>query len=167
METFAGVAVPKYYGSFTNTFKYKGIELTAFFTYAGGHMINNSLNRYLNAFNTWGNMSVDYYNSYWTPTRPSMRYPAPRVGSAYANGDGTDANLQKGDYLRLRNIELAYNFPADSFLRRIRSTGMRIYAAVQNAHTWTRFTGFDVESGDNTNPYPNARTFMAGLSINF
>jgi TonB-linked SusC/RagA family outer membrane protein len=166
-RTFAGVAVPKYYGSFTNTFKYKGIELTAFFTYAGGHLINNSLNRYLNAFNTWGNMSVDYYNSYWTPTRPSMRYPAPRVGSAYANGDGTDANLQKGDYLRLRNIELAYNFKADGFLRHIRSSGMRVFAAVQNAYTWTRFTGFDVESGDNTNPYPNARTFMAGLSINF
>lgn len=166
-RTFAGVSVPKYYGSFTNTFKYKGIELSAFFTYAGGHMINNSLNRYLNAFNTWGNMSVDYYNSYWTTTRPSNRYPAPRVGSAYANGDGTDANLQKGDYLRLRNIELAYNFSADSWLRYIKASGLRIYASVQNAYTWTRFTGFDVESGDNTNPYPNARTFMAGLSINF
>jgi len=164
---FAGVAVPKFYGSFTNTFKYKGFDLITFFTYAGGHMINNSLNRYLNSFNTWGNMGVDYYNGYWTPTRPSQRYPAPRVGSAYANGDGTDANLQKGDYLRLRNIELGYSFPASSFVRRIKSTGMRIYASVQNAFTWTQFTGYDVESGDNTNPYPNARTFMAGLSINF
>lgn len=164
---FAGVAVPKFYGSFTNTFKYKGFDLITFFTYAGGHMINNSLNRYLNAFNTWGNMGVDYYNGYWTPTRPSQRYPAPRVGSAYANGDGTDANLQKGDYLRLRNIELGYSFPASSFVRRIKSTGMRVYASVQNAFTWTQFTGYDVESGDNTNPYPNARTFMAGLSINF
>lgn len=164
---FAGVAVPKFYGSFTNTFKYKGFDLITFFTYAGGHKINNSLNRYLNAFNTWGNMGVDYYNSYWTPTRPSQRYPAPRVGSPYANGDGTDANLQKGDYLRLRNIELGYSFPASSFVRRIKSTGMRVYASVQNAFTWTQFTGYDVESGDNTNPYPNARTFMAGLSINF
>ncbi|MBL7757505.1 MAG: TonB-dependent receptor, partial [Chitinophagaceae bacterium] len=164
---FAGVAVPKFYGSFTNTFKYKGFDLITFFTYAGGHMINNSLNRYLNAFNTWGNMGVDYYNGYWTPTRPSQRYPAPRVGSPYANGDGTDANLQKGDYLRLRNIELGYSFPASSFVRRIKSTGMRVYASVQNAFTWTQFTGYDVESGDNTNPYPNARTFMAGLSINF
>lgn len=164
---FAGMAVPKFYGSFTNTFKYKGFDLITFFTYAGGHMINNSLNRYLNSFNTWGNMGVDYYNGYWTPTRPSQRYPAPRVGSAYANGDGTDANLQKGDYLRLRNIELGYSFPANSFVRRIKSTGMRIYASVQNAFTWTQFTGYDVESGDNTNPYPNARTFMAGLSINF
>ncbi|HEY8397415.1 MAG TPA: TonB-dependent receptor [Flavihumibacter sp.] len=166
-RTFAGISVPKYYGSFTNTFRYKGVELITFFTYAGGHMINNSLNRFLNSFSTWGNMSLDYYNGYWTPTRPSNRYPAPRVGSAYSNGDGTDANLQKGDYLRLRNIELAYHVPANSFLRKISSTGMRVYASVQNAATWTRFTGFDVESSDNTNPYPNARSFIAGLSINF
>lgn len=164
---FAGVAVPKYYGSFTNTFKFKGFDFITFFTYAGGHKINNSLSRYLNSYNTWGNMSVEYYNSYWTPTRPSMRYPAPRIGSAYANGDGTDANLQRGDYLRLRNIELGYTFGANSFLRKIASSSMRIYASVQNAFTWTQFTGFDVESSDNTNPYPNARSFVAGLSINF
>lgn len=164
---FAGTGVPKYYGSITNTFKWKGIDLIAFFTYAGGHKINNSLNRYLNSYNTWGNMSTDYYNSYWTTTRPSMRYPAPRIGSPYANGDGTDANLQKGDYLRLRNIELGYSFPSGSFIRKINSTGMRVYASVQNLFTWTEFTGFDVESSDNTNPYPNARSFIAGLSINF
>ena len=46
---FCGVSTPKYYGSFTNTFSYKGIDLTAFFTFAGGHKINNSLNRYLNS----------------------------------------------------------------------------------------------------------------------
>lgn len=164
---FAGISVPKYYGSFTNTFKYRGFDLVAFFTYAGGHKINNSLSRYLNSFNTWGNMSLEYYNSYWTPNRPSQRYPAPRVGSAYSNGDGTDANLQKGDYLRLRNIELGYNFAANSFIRKIHSSGIRVYASVQNAVTWTQFTGFDVESSDNTNPYPNARSFIAGLTLNF
>ena len=104
---FCGVSTPKYYGSFTNTFSYKGIDLTAFFTFAGGHKINNSLNRYLNSFNVWGNMSENYYKYYWRQDRPNNKYPAPRVGSAYANGDGTDANLQKGDYLRLRNLEIA------------------------------------------------------------
>ncbi len=164
---FAGLPTPRYYGSFTNTIKYKGFDFVLFFTYAGGHRINNSLNRFLNAFNTWGNMSVDYYNSYWTPQRPSNRYPAPRVGSPYSNGDGTDANLQRGDYVRLRNMELGYTFPSNGFIRHIRSTGIRIYAAVQNVATWTEYTGFDVESSDNTNPYPNARSFIGGISINF
>ena len=163
---FCGVSTPKYYGSFTNTFSYKGIDLTAFFTFAGGHKINNSLNRYLNSFNVWGNMSENYYKYYWRQDRPNNKYPAPRVGSAYANGDGTDANLQKGDYLRLRNLEIGYSLPK-SVIRNIKASNIRVYFSVQNLFTATEFTGFDVESSDNTNPYPNARSFIGGISLNF
>ena len=163
---FCGVSTPKYYGSFTNTFSYKGIDLTAFFTFAGGHKINNSLNRYLNSFNVWGNMSENYYKYYWRQDRPNNKYPAPRVGSAYANGDGTDANLQKGDYLRLRNLEIGYSLPKN-VIRNIKASNIRVYFSVQNLFTATEFTGFDVESSDNTNPYPNARSFIGGISLNF
>lgn len=163
---FSGVSRPKFYGSFNNTLTYKGFDLIAFFTYAGGHMINNSLNRYLNSYNPWGNMSENYYKYYWRQDRPNNKYPAPRIGSAYANGDGTDANLQKGDYLRLRNLELGYNLPK-SFISNIKATNIRCYFSIQNLFTLTEFTGFDVESSDNTNPYPNARSFIGGVSLNF
>lgn len=163
---FGGVYTPKFYGSFTNTFAYKGFDLVAFFTYAGGHMINNSLNRYMNSYNTWGNMSENYYKYYWKQDRPNNKYPAPRIGSAYANGDGTDANLQKGDYIRLRNLELGYRLP-QSILKNIKASNVRFYFSVQNLFTATEFTGFDVESSDNTNPYPNARSFIGGVSMNF
>lgn len=163
---FCGVYTPKFYGSFTNTFAYKGFDLIAFFTYAGGHMINNSLNRYMNSFNPWGNMSENYYKYYWKQDRPNNKYPAPRIGSAYANGDGTDANLQKGDYIRLRNLELGYRLP-QSVLKNIKASNIRFYFSVQNLFTATEFTGFDVESSDNTNPYPNARSFIGGVSMNF
>jgi len=164
---FAGLSVPKFYGSLSNTFTYKEFDFTTFFTYAGGHFINNSLNRYLLAFNPWGNMATEYYEGYWTPNRPSNRYPAPRVGSPYANGDGTDAHLQRGDFIRLRNIELGYNLRSSSFVRRVKADHVRIFASVQNVFTLTEFTGFDVESSDKTNPYPNARSFIAGISLNF
>lgn len=165
-RVFCGSSTPKYYGSFTNTFSYKGFDLTAFFTFAGGHKINNTLNSYLNSFNVWGNMSENYYKYYWRQDRPNNKYPAPRVGSAYANGDGTDANLQKGDYLRLRNLELGYNFPKN-VISHIRASNIRVYFSIQNLFTATEFTGFDVESSDNTNPYPNARSFIGGISLNF
>ncbi|MCC8154452.1 MAG: hypothetical protein LIP01_09700, partial [Tannerellaceae bacterium] len=93
-------------------------------------MINNSLNRYLNSYNVWGNMSKNYYTYYWREDQPNNRYPAPRVGSAYANGDGTDANLQRGDYLRLRNLELGYNLPK-KILNPIRATSHRVYLSGQ------------------------------------
>lgn len=165
-RNFQGVYTPRFYGSYTNTFTYKDFDLVAFFTFAGGHMINNSLNRYLNAYNTWGNMSVNYYKYYWKQDRPNNKYPAPRIGSAYANGDGTNANLQKGDYLRLRNLELGYNLPK-SMVKNIKASNIRCYFSVHNLFTATEFTGFDVESSDNTNPYPNARSFIGGISMNF
>lgn len=163
---FCGTYTPKYFGSFTNTFTFKGFDLTAFFTFAGGHKINNSLRASLNSYNVWGNMSANYYKYYWRQDRPNNKYPAPRVGSAYANGAGTDANLQKGDYLRLRNLELGYTLP-DQALRAMRMTKLRVFFSVQNLFTATEFTGFDVESSDNTNPYPNARSFIGGISVNF
>ncbi len=160
---FCGQSAPKWYGSFTTAFNFKGFDLSAYFTFAGGHYINNDLRRYLDSYNTWGNMSENYYKYYWREDRPNNRYPAPRVGSAYANGDGTDANLEKGDYLRLRNLELGYTFSK----KMLKIMNMRVYVAVQNVFTATEFTGYDVESSSNTNPYPNARSFIGGISINF
>ncbi len=165
-RNFSGQSVPVYFGSLSNTFKYSGFDFVVFLTYAGGHKINNSLNRFLNSYNTWGNMSEEYYNNYWRLDRPSNIYPKPRPGSPYANGDGTDANLQDGKYLRVKNIEFGYTLP-NHISKTIKSSNIRCYFAVQNLHTFTAFTGFDVESFDNTNPYPAARGYIGGLSINF
>lgn len=162
-RTFTGESVPKYYGSLGNTFKYNDLDLHIFFVYAGGHMIDNALNRYLHAFNPWGNMSQDYYNGYWTFERPSNIFPAPRLGSPFANGDGTDAHLQRGDYLRLKNIELGYSFNPSLFNSKVKS--LRVFFSAQNLLTFTEFTGFDVESSDKVNPYPNARTFIGGIAL--
>ena len=41
-------------------------------------------------------MSEAYYNGYWTPQRPSMIYPAPRIGALFTDGGGTDAFYQRG-----------------------------------------------------------------------
>lgn len=160
---FCGQSTPKWYGSFNTAFNFKGFDLSAFFTFAGGHYINNDLRRFLDSYNVWGNMSENYYKYYWREDRPNNRYPAPRVGSAFANGDGTDANLEKGDYLRLRNLELGYTFSK----KMLKIMNMRVYVAVQNVFTATEFTGYDVESSSNSNPYPNARSFIGGISINF
>jgi TonB-linked SusC/RagA family outer membrane protein len=163
---FCGQSTPVFYGSFTNTLKYKGFDLTLYFIYAGGHKIYNKLNVFLDSYDPWGNMSAAYYNNYWTAQRPSNVYPAPHVGSAYANGDGTDAVLQRGDYLRLKNLELGYTLP-QKISGKIKSSGVRFYMSVQNLFTMTKYTGFDVEANDQQNPYPNGRGFIGGCSINF
>jgi TonB-linked SusC/RagA family outer membrane protein len=165
-RTFRGQSVPTWYGGITNAFYLKNFDLKVLATYAGGYKINNSLLRYLNSYNTWGNMSEAYYDNYWTEDRPSNVYPAPRIGSPYSNGDGTDANLQDGKYLRIKNVELGYSVP-NRLLNAIHISGARVFVSIQNLYTLTAFTGFDVESSDDTNPYPGARSYIGGFSINF
>lgn len=165
-RVFCGQSTPTWYGGFTNTFSFFGLDLTVFMNFAGGHKINNSLLRYQNSYNIWGNMSQEYYNNYWTVDRPSNKYPAPRIGSPYSNGDGTDANLQKGNYLRIKNLELGYTFPS-RLTRKFGSNSLRIYASVQNLCTFTAFSGYDVEAWDTTNTYPGARAFIGGLTLSF
>ena len=168
---FAGQSTPTMYGGLTNTFTIGNermgvIDLVVFINYAAGHMINNALLRYENAYNTWGNMSQDYYYNYWTMDRPSNKYPAPRIGSFYANGDGTDANLQKGDYLRIKNLEIGYTLPF-RIMEKLNVSSLRLSFSVQNVATLTAFTGYDVEAWDKMNTYPGARAFIGGLTLNF
>ena len=159
---FVGQTTPLFFGSFSNTFKSHGFDLTIFLTYAGGHKIYNPF-AYLDSYSPSANMSPDYYHNYWTPERPSNKYP--RLGSTNSQLYETDGMYQKGDYIRLKNLELGYTLPRN-IANKVYASNIRVYASVQNLVTFTKYTGFDVETS-NANPYPACRVFMGGLTVNF
>ena len=159
---FVGQTTPQFFGSFSNTFKSHGFDLTIFLTYAGGHKIYNPF-AYLDTYSPSANMSPDYYHNYWTPERPSNKYP--RLGSTNSQLYETDGMYQKGDYIRLKNLELGYTLPRN-IANKVYASNIRVYASVQNLVTFTKYTGFDVETS-NANPYPACRVFMGGLTVNF
>lgn len=84
--------------------------------------------------------------------------------------------LEKSDFIRLNSVRLAYNFNLDNNKW---VNGLSIYATGQNLLTITDYTGFDPlanadkSSGGNQSvgvdytSYPNARTFMLGLTLKF
>jgi TonB-linked SusC/RagA family outer membrane protein len=159
---FVGQTTPQFFGSFSNTFKSHRFDLTIFLTYAGGHKIYNPF-AYLDSYSPSANMSPDYYHNYWTPERPSNKYP--RLGSTNSQLYETDGMYQKGDYIRLKNLELGYTLPRN-IANKVYASNIRVYASVQNLVTFTKYTGFDVETS-NANPYPACRVFMGGLTVNF
>ena len=159
---FVGQTTPQFFGSFSNTFKSHGFDLTIFLTYAGGHKIYSPF-AYLDSYSPSANMSPDYYHNYWTPERPSNKYP--RLGSTNSQLYETDGMYQKGDYIRLKNLELGYTLPRN-IANKVYASNIRVYASVQNLVTFTKYTGFDVETS-NANPYPACRVFMGGLTVNF
>src|SRR5690606_19276842 len=105
----------------------------------------------------------------------------------YATADATatgnsDRWLEKGDYIRMRNVTLSYSFPS-KYLEKTPISSLRIYAQGQNLLTFTKFWG-DPEVGlasgetiafaDVVAPgeatlysYPNTKSFQIGLDVSF
>lgn len=152
---------------------YRDFDLTLFFQGVAGNDIFNA-RKYEYYFNYANNMVEDVLSS-WTPDNTNTYVPVAKV----TNADGGNSlpstfYIEKGDYFRLKNVQLGYTLP-EKLTRRFFVERLRVYASVSNVFTCTRYSGFDPEVSSNTlfsrgvdmNSYPNARTFTVGLNINF
>jgi TonB-linked SusC/RagA family outer membrane protein len=117
--------------------------------------------------------------TFWTAQTPSSEWPraamgAPDKGIQYNVLPQSDRWLESGSYLRLRNIELAYNLSKNT-LKRIGFTNTRIFVSGQNLLTFTKYTGLDpdiagvniFERGLDNGQYPALRIISAGVSFGF
>jgi len=161
-------ADPDFFGSFTNTFSYKGINLDVQFYGVYGNAIFNNSDRYLSS-DGGGTANVDRRQlDRWQEPGDITAVPRRVDGASYSNKNST-RHLEDGSYLRLKNVTLSYNLPRN-LIQKIKIDGLRIYLTGENAYTWTNFTGWDPEGNlDGTSwfAYPNARTYSVGLDLTF
>lgn len=159
-------------GGITNTFRYKGLELSALVVVSAGNYIFNN-----------GRYNVEFYqyttsgfarNGLNAWTTPGQITDFPRIDEA------TEANttrfLEKGDFWRLRNIMISYDLP-ESITRKLRIQGLRFYAQGQNLFSKFQFQGWDAETstvsgGDSGESvagaqYPPLKTINLGIRLNF
>lgn len=112
----------------------------------------------------------DYHRTAWTPERyargEKITYPALSTRNT-TNHTLNDFFVADRSFLRLRNVELAFNVPAQ-WLRRISMRSARIYVGGQNLHTWSKLpmTHLDPETNSSIG-YPVTRTMSAGFSTSF
>ena len=88
----------------------------------------------------------------------------------------SDRYIEDGSYVRIRNINLGYNLPT-SVTNKIKATHVKVYVQVQNAYTFTKYSGFDPEVGSDTwdrnlfgvdnGRYPSPRIYTVGLNVGF
>lgn len=160
-------ATPDYFGGFTNTFSWKGIDLSFMFYYQAGNWIyNNWAFVYESNGGFLGeNQSVTQLNR-WQNPGDLARFPRRGRNDAKA-GTTDDADLWRGDFIRLRNLTLGYNFPT-SLMNRWKLRNLRIYVQGTNLLTFSYYKGQDPEqqvNGLEDFTYPNARTLTFGLDI--
>ncbi|WP_128548096.1 SusC/RagA family TonB-linked outer membrane protein [Larkinella soli] len=169
-KTYLGDPNPDFIYGFNSTMAFRGFELTAFFQGSQGNDIFNlNLNQTLD-LNFGMNMPRDMVGNTWTPTNPNAKYP--RISRTIA-GNISDRFVEDGSYLRLRNIQLAYNLPA---FRGLRSA--QVYVSGQNLLTLTKYSWYDPEintygSGNSINlgidhySYPTMKAVTVGVRLGF
>ena len=86
-------------------------------------------------------------------------------------------NVEKGDFLRIRNITLGYTLPTNNLFQKANISNLRVYVSANNAFLFTAYTGTDPEVSTNgnsnqapgvdRNSVPMARTLLFGLNLGF
>lgn len=174
-----GRGLPIHTGGFTNEVSYRNFDLNIFFQWSYGNDIINA-NRYIFEGNILGRTHLNQFASFldrWTPENTNTNIPRGGAGG-YGPTTPTGTNsrvIEDGSYLRLKTVQLGYNFSPKS-LRFLKIKAARIYASAQNLLTWTKYSGVDPEvsifnsvltPGVDYSAYPRPRTYMFGLNITF
>ncbi len=167
-KTFLGSSIPKYTYGLTINASYKGFDIMIFGQGAAGNKIFQGLRRLDIEYSNWQTIAM----SRWTGEGTSNDYP--RLTSNDANGNFSSMSnfyLEKGDYFRLKQLQIGYTLKSD-LLTKIDVSKFRIYVQSENLFTFTGYTGYDPEIGGGVYGidkgfYPQARSFIAGLQLQF
>ena len=171
-----GNGLPKTTFGFNLACDWKGFDLAMNFTGAAGFKIAQS---YRDPNSSQGNYSRAILER-WTGEGTSNSMPRVTYGDV-GNWQFSDLYLQDGDYIRLQNVSLGYDFKKLIAWKGI--SKLRLYFQVQNLLTLTKYDGMDPEVGsyngtDGNNSdtwvsgvdmgyYPHPRTFIIGANISF
>ncbi|NIJ54397.1 TonB-dependent receptor [Dyadobacter arcticus] len=150
---------PKMFAGFTNTFSYKGFDLSLLFTSTYGNDIYNYLGK-LNTNASNINLSrnlLEHAMDYAKPTTNEsgevvLSNPGTDVARISNGPNGnftrhTDKWVEDGSFIRLKNVSLSYNVPAAFLTKQKIVRGARLTVGAQNVLTFTKYTGFDPEVG--------------------
>jgi len=170
-RTIIGSAQPKFIGGVSNTLSYKGFDLTVFIQGVYGNDILNANRFELEYLNGTTNQDRDMLNR-WSVTNTNTDIP--RASTTRPANRISDRQIEDGSYLRLKNVQLAYNLPG-SVVEKLKIQSLRLYVTAQNYWTLTNYSGFDPEvnrfgqdsrsQGFDYSSYPAAKTLMGGIQI--
>ena len=110
------------------------------------------------------------YEDTWRSSEDSYTAKFPRITATNRKNNfekGSDLYLINASYLRLKNIEIGYNFDFP-FMRKLKLNSCRMYVNGYNLLTFTAFDWGDPESRQSDRPnYPLTRVFNIGLKLGF
>jgi TonB-dependent starch-binding outer membrane protein SusC len=126
-----------------NTFRFKGLELNVLFQGVFGNQIMNGGGGFMSAsFDWFDNQTRDQLRRW---QKPGDITDVPQLRLGYGNGiNASSRYVEDGDYIRLKNITLAYSIPT-SIMNRVKIRSAKVFVTGVNLATFTDYTGWDPE----------------------
>ncbi len=151
--------------------QFKGFDLSVNGYGAFGQQIAKSYRHFSNKPDE--NYCTDVYTKYWTGEGSTNRYPRFSDGKNTNMSEVSSIWLEDGDYLKISNITLGYDF--NRLLKVKGFSKIRMYVSAQNMFTFTKYTGMDPEigwgngdawcSGVDVGNYPSSNSWIFGLNL--
>jgi TonB-linked SusC/RagA family outer membrane protein len=162
---------------------YLGLDLSVFFQGVAGNMLYNEGNWWLGRYDDLGNFRTDV--TFWTGPGTSTTTPLPRHGDPSRNpAQQSDRWLEKGDYFRLKSLQIGYTLPTGALSWTRAVSTARIYFTGLNLFTVTDYSGYDPEiigaspaagsgrdswfgRGIDAGNFPVPKSYSIGLQVGF
>ena len=144
---------------------YAGFDMQLFFQGVGGNEIYNAVRERTEGKGDVATLSTSMRNV-WTAANPFGTIPNP-YGSSL-NMSTSSRFVESGSYLRLKNLQIGYTLPK-TITKQVNINRARLYLSGSNLLTLTKYTGYDPEvgSGVDYGNYPQSRTIMLGVNLDF
>jgi len=161
-----GSDIPRYTYGFRGDLAYKGFDFSFFLQGVGkadGYLAGSARHPFINN----SAMPQEVHLDRWTPENTDASYPR----FVYLRTHNTRMSsrwIEDASYLRLKNVQFGYTFPAP-WMERMRVSKLRLYVSGENLFTKTDFFyGYDPEIpvGNTGGYYPQVKTFTVGVNLN-
>ncbi len=141
-----GSPYPDFTMGLTSNFSYKGFDLSLFMYWNHGNDIFNTVKVFTETPYEQTNMSSYMLTDAWRPDNTDATIA--QLGGDRQNNyaKASDAYIEDGSFLRFKNISLGYTIP-ESLSRKANIEKLRIYVALQNYFTISKYSGRDPELG--------------------
>jgi TonB-linked SusC/RagA family outer membrane protein len=169
-RTEIGNPFPDFTIGWNLSLEYKGFDFNSFVYASVGNEVYRAYERNLAMTNKFRSVL-----GRWTGSGSTNDATTPRYSFIDANNNTrvSDRYVEDGSFIKIKNLQLGYNF-SSAALRRANISKLRIYAQARNPLTLTRYTGFDPEisggifdTGIDRGAYPQARSYAIGLDLKF
>ncbi len=167
-QYLCGTSLPDFYGGFGTSLEYKGIDLSATFSYQIGGQSYDSDYAAAMGVNKGSAFHADLLNA-WTPENPNTDVPRFQYNDSYT-ASMSDRFLTDASYLSLQNVTLGYTLPS-RWCKKMGLEKLRIYGTADNVWVWSKRQGLDprqsITGSASSAYYAPMRTVSGGITLTF